>query len=168
MTGYTNKFTLPDKGLNEKERKYLEIAQKLNDILSETCDADAITNRMGAVLRPILPNIIGERIYLEFHSVGLAHDKRAISQIIVSGTGDDRFTFHVSGEKTKPYTSQVAIGHKNAIEHPHAFFSESGNINLVYFRNLFTKVKREVAWSEDGKVIYEGVIDKPIPLRISK
>lgn len=167
--GYTKKFVLPDQGLNEDERKYLEIAKIINDILSEEQNIVVITKKMARVLEILEPTIKYRIIRVDFQTSATTPAGSLLRQINVLTTDKkDVFTFQVSID-TRDTIAHLAISRKDKSSSMGVSFHANGLMsNLSYRNETFAKIKREVTWSEDGKLIQKRAIEKPEPLRITK
>ncbi len=186
LKGYTQKFTLPEAGLDEEERKYLTVAKKINDVLSEETHVAVLSERISPILLEISETQENNQIFIETESREIAGALRDVSRITASNLGNYFFVFgdpldEIRNGRVKSLRIIFSKDHplRGTLSKPpppkgipadlFVTFHDNGNMaGLVYFHGLLNKVKREVTWSEDGKLLKERVIDTPEPIRITK
>ncbi len=172
-SGYTKKFTLPEEGLNEEEKKYLTIAMKINDVLSEETNFATIAEQVSPLLLEINDDIHNRHVFMdtEFRDE-LNTGKRYVSRITVKNTGNGIFEFGGLGRSITVDGMVNLMCISFSRDRPDTImvhFYDSGNFAFLnYLDKNFLKVKREIKWSEDGKLIQERVISEPEPWIIRK
>ena len=169
MLGYTKKFTLPDTGLTEEDKKLLSEAQRINDVLAETKDVNEIISQINntIIMARFSSPIERKASYVEFASEQFENKNTTMRGIKVTVLNYGIFTFNFGREQNSHRTT-IIIERHNIPERLSMFFHKNGNLaELSYYTGVATKVKREASWSEDGKLIREREITKPEPLNIN-
>ncbi len=169
LLGYTKKFTLPNTGLTEEDKKLLSEAQRINDILAETKDVNEIISQINntIIMARFSSPIERKTSYVEFAAEKLENKNTTASGIKVTIRNYGIFTFNF-GREQNSYRTTIIVERHNIPERLSMFFHKNGNLaELNYYTGVATKVKREASWAENGKLIQEREITKPEPLNIN-
>lgn len=171
--GYTYPIILPAEGLTEAERSLCETLVRANDIFSKHTHINQVLNG----LTPVMAKYWGDNaaISISFSSSSTPKKNRCIYQIIVRRSENQQLQLTISGpsstvaDQDGHVTRITMIDPMNEELGMDLLFHKNGRLtNLAYRNRQLSKVKREVTWSEDGKLIQERVIDKPEPFVIRK
>ncbi len=108
MAGYTQKFTLPDDGLNEEERKYITVAMKINDVISEEINIATITEKISSFLLGVSSrNSQNNQIFISTESREKKEGGRYVSRIIVRNIDNTSFDFGSLGGGINGYDNST-------------------------------------------------------------
>jgi len=181
--GYIKKTFVPEQGLSDLEKQYVNTISKMTETFAITKDVEVIATRLNSDCAKIWGDLINTSVDINFHTNRGKGISKGVSLIIIKGplkiegiprktgfippnqSNNQEFWIYISGNTVL----NINIYPINKTRSMECFFYSNGKLkSLTYRDDKYAQCDVEKTWSENGTFLKEEIIKEPRPFVIQK
>ena len=192
LPGYTKRIVVPEEGLSDEEKRYLNAIAKMSEALASTKDVNAIATQIGIDTHEIWGDMTNSYLNINFETNRGLGTSKTTSLIIIQGPliieglrpkagvflppgtmVHQEFWFRITGTNAGTgagsYVLSVEVHPVDKTRSMICVFHNNGHLKMVFYTNEdFAQVSQQKTWSEDGTFLREETLKEPRSIRIFK